>query len=155
MCNCYHEFVEWFCRALSEMFDLARENLQKSAVREKRHYDARVNSKSFEIGNLVWFYWPVKAKKLSSPWVGPFEIVKSLKPAVYEIKSQSSGKLRRTHVDNLRPYVADDVQLPEVSLVDPLVIEPCDDLEPVDEPRTSKRIVKRPAYLEDFVTSLC
>ena len=137
------------------MFDLARGNLEQSAVREKRHYDARVNSKSFEIGNLVWFYWPVKAKKLSSPWVGPFEIVKSLKPAVYEIKCQSSGKLRRTHVDNLRPYVADDVQLPEVSLVDPLVIEPCDDLEPVDEPRTSKRIVKRPAYLEDFVTSLC
>ena len=47
------------------------------------------------------------------------------------------------------------MQLPEVSLVDPLVIEPCDDLEPVDEPRTSKHIVKRPAYLEDFVTSLC
>jgi len=45
----------------SDAYRLAREKLRASAERRKRHYDVKVKSELFGVGDLVYYHYPILA----------------------------------------------------------------------------------------------
>lgn len=70
----------------------ALENIVRQKMVVANHYDQKVNSKQFVIGDLVWkTILPVETKtrgfrKWSPNWEGPFEIMKTFSNNAYLIK---------------------------------------------------------------------
>ena len=95
-------------RTMETAYQLARENMQTSAIRQKEHYDLKVHGDKFAPGQLVWLCNPVvpkgKSKKLLAPWVGPYRVVKCLSDTVYRIQdTRVSRKRQVVHFDRLKP----------------------------------------------------
>lgn len=153
---CYHEFVHWFDRASTDCFAFARENLAKTAIRQKRNFDTGVTPLSFECGDKVWFFYPPKKRKLSPGWIGPFEIELKFSEFLYRIRNIETGKYRVTHVDNLRPFVSENADVSELFDVAPPDVSSDSDSSlaerPVPAPRRTQRQRRPPAYLADFET---
>ena len=118
--KCYQDYVQYFSSAFDLTYELARENLKKASMRQKRYFDAHVQSSHFNDGDLVWYFWPPRVKKLQSGWIGPFQIVSVSSNGVYEIESLESGCTKTINVDNLRPYVMENVEQSHASQVDGL-----------------------------------
>ena len=83
----------------------------------KRDNDPRITSKTYKVGNLVYYYDSTrtvgKSPKLKSDiWKGPFVVVKRFSDILFEIKSHTLGKSRVLHFDRLKPYTSDSV--PEI-----------------------------------------
>ena len=83
----------------------------------KRDNDPRITSKTYKVGDLVYFHDSTrtigKSPKLKSDiWKGPFVVIKKFSDILFEIKSHSLGKSRILHFERLKPYTSDSV--PEV-----------------------------------------
>ena len=65
--KCYTEYVHWFSDASSFAFEVARKNLEKSALRQKRNYDVNVKRLAFNVDDLVWFFILLKPVSLGRP----------------------------------------------------------------------------------------
>ena len=61
--SCPIEYVEWVRQASELAFEFARENLQTSAVRQKRLYDRRSDIRNHQVGDWVWRWYPPHAKQ--------------------------------------------------------------------------------------------
>ena len=95
-------------RTLEQAYKLARKNMGTLAYRQKELYDRKVHGEKFQVGQLVWLCNPViprgGSRKLHSPWVGPYKIVKSLADTVYRIQdTRTSWKRIVIHFDRLKP----------------------------------------------------
>nr|XP_039265576.1 uncharacterized protein LOC120341172 [Styela clava] len=115
---CYTEYVEWFKDVTEESFVCARNHLNQAALRRERNFDVHVQPQKFEEGELVWYYYPLKKKKLSSPWQGPFTVRRCFPNHTYEIQWNPGDKTRVVHVDNLRPFIHEETQEPSAFLDD-------------------------------------
>ena len=158
-----------------KLLNLLREQLGKSAVRQKRNFNATVKPLSFNVGDLVWYFYPPKSRKLSTGWIGPFEVLDCFSHFVYRIKNVNTGNCRIAHVDHLRLYLMEDCDnLPNINadfpdniaisnddvqdVVIPVGVEPEVNLDlPVRDSdhqtvTRSGRTRRRPAYLDDFHT---
>ena len=67
-----------------------------------------VNGEKFSIGQLVWLCNPVipkgNSRKLHSPWVGPYKIIKCISDTVYRIQdTQTPQKRIVVYCDRLKP----------------------------------------------------
>ncbi|CAG2220254.1 unnamed protein product [Mytilus edulis] len=91
---------------LEEIYQLAREHLRSSAVRQKKDYDSRISQNQFCKGSLVYKFNNI-FKKLNERWSGPFVIVDILSPVLYKIKNRY--KSETVHHDKLKKYQSDDV----------------------------------------------
>ncbi|VDI55277.1 Hypothetical predicted protein [Mytilus galloprovincialis] len=91
---------------LEEIYQLAREHLRSSAVRQKKDYDSRISQNQFCKGSLVYKFNNI-FKKLNERWSGPFVIVDVLSPVLYKIKNRY--KSETVHHDKLKKYQSDDV----------------------------------------------
>ena len=84
-----------------------RSQLNKNQVKQSHYYNKTVHEISLEVGLLVWLFTPAWKKelsrKLSSPWSGPYEIVKKLSDITFRIKLVNGGKLSVVRVNRLRP----------------------------------------------------
>jgi hypothetical protein len=93
---------------LVEIHDMARKNLQKAAVYQKRHYDNSSKTKSYRSGQLVWLHDPVRkvgvSTKLVNKWKGPFVITKIVDDLICMVKRTQIGVAKAYHVDRLYPY---------------------------------------------------
>jgi hypothetical protein len=137
--GCSPEYVEWVRRALATAHDFARAHLDKSALRQKRGYDAHAKERQgFTPGEKVRYYYPPvkQGNKFGRPWIGPFTILKKVGDVDYKIQRDSEPqRVIVTHLDNLKPYEGpismdiniqqpdtDDAQLPASSAMttDPL-----------------------------------
>ena len=92
-----------------KVYEIARENLQKSANRQKRDYDTRVHKTTYKEGDLV-LYWDKsrvkgRSKKIEPCiWKGPVIISKKINDVLFHIKMGPSSKPRIMHHDRLKHY---------------------------------------------------
>ena len=89
-------------KRLEDAYDVAREHLQPSAVRQKRYYDVRANEKPYRPGDLVWTMNKAR-KKDKSPeiqmrWLGPLVVLKRLNDVTYQVK-MSEKEVKIMHYD--------------------------------------------------------
>ena len=167
--NCYVEFVQWFDSATAESFEFAREQLGKSAVKQKRNFNASVTPVTFNVGDYVWFYYPPNVRKLSTGWTGPWEVVDRKTDFLYCIRKVGSENTRMSHIDNLHPYLRESEDNSSVRPDSPATLDPLDILQsdnfvmPENESVCESTNVmvesglhpkprKRPTYLDDYVT---
>ncbi|XP_058444796.1 uncharacterized protein LOC131426233 [Malaya genurostris] len=90
---------------------VARINLKLSAESMKVHYDERANPISFNIGQQVWLYNPIrkvgKSPKLQCDWDGPYSVQRKLSDLIYEIR-RDNCRSKVVHLDCLAPYESHD-----------------------------------------------
>ena len=92
---------------LREAHELAREQLKKSHVRQKKQYDRRASRNEWEVGKAVWLLNPTKkvglSPKLMSFWEDePYIIVERISDVVVKIQRNQRSKPRIMHVDRLK-----------------------------------------------------
>ena len=92
---------------LREAHELAREQLKKSHVRQKKQYDRRASRNEWEVGKAVWLFNPTKkvglSPKLMSFWEDePYVIVERISDVVVKIQRNQRSKPRIMHVDRLK-----------------------------------------------------
>ena len=107
------EYVEVLQSKLREAHNIAREHLKRSAEHQKRSYDKQgATSRQFNIGQAVWYYNPVIrkgiCKKLTSPWRGPYVVVKKLNDVTYLIQRTARARPIASHVDKLKEYKGEE-----------------------------------------------
>ena len=76
-----YEFVQHRRRALQRVFELVRANLNKNQNWQDALYSQRVHDALYENG-------------LSSPWCGPYVIIRCLNDVTYQIREISTNKSR-------------------------------------------------------------
>ena len=85
--------------------DLAREHLNKAAIRQKRNYDKWLVGKPYTIGDSVWLHNVRRKKrrngKLGCPWEGPYLVISVLPDVVYCIQKSAKAKPNVIHADRL------------------------------------------------------
>ena len=106
------EGVSNYAQALQEKIKrvhrYARKHLNIKSERQRQKYDQRLNQRTYDRGNAVWFYNPKRKNKISpclqSPWEGPYVVLKRISDVVYSIQKTPQFKPRVIHHDRLRPY---------------------------------------------------
>ncbi|XP_014675182.1 PREDICTED: uncharacterized protein K02A2.6-like [Priapulus caudatus] len=86
------EYVELIRRVMRAAHEHARQQLGKTAERQKRNYDKRVLSATLQPGTWVWRYYTPNAGKLGNPWQGPLLVTKENgdhAPARWKIPDQN------------------------------------------------------------------
>ena len=104
----YGQYTLNLRKTLEQAYKLTRKNMGTSAYRQKELYDRKIHGEKFKVGQLVWLCNPVVprggSRKLHSPWVGPYKIVKCLADTVYRIQdTRTSRKRIVVHFDRLKP----------------------------------------------------
>ena len=106
--RCAPEYVEWIRRAMASAYNFARAHLDKSAIRQKRGYDAHAKERpAFNEGDKVRYYYPPlkQGNKFARPWIGPFTVQKKVTDVDYRIRRDDHpDRILVTHIDNLKPY---------------------------------------------------
>ncbi len=89
---------------LQQSTALARENLVRSQVQQKKHwYDKTARSQSFEPGEEVLLLLPTSENKLLAKWQGPYQIKSKVGPVTYQIEIPSRNlPLQTFHVNMLK-----------------------------------------------------
>ena len=105
-----HQF-SWDLREhISEIHQLARNQLKLAENAQKSQYDQRVHVNKYEPGDKVWLHQTRRFKglspKLQSRWVGPYKVVQRISDIVYKIKK--TGKSIIVHHNRLKPYIHRD-----------------------------------------------
>jgi hypothetical protein len=89
-------YIENITERMISDFELARENLGKMAQLRKTRYDTKVNAKSFEVGQRVWYWNPRRFPKRSPKWerrfTGPFTVVRIIDSHVVVIQKSRKSK---------------------------------------------------------------
>ena len=108
---CPIQYIEWVKDALQKAYEFAHENIQSSFQIHKYYYDVKLKTRTFDINQLVWYWYPPVAKqKLSLGWTGPFKIAKKFSDITYQIVSCKSDQSKIVHVNHLKPVEGDVLQ---------------------------------------------
>jgi hypothetical protein len=103
--QCPVEYVEWVRRTLANTFQFAQGQSGKSAVRQKRNYDAHVRPRGYVPGQFVWRWYPPSAKgKLGKGWIGPYKVVTCPNEWHCMVQRSPTDPEVRVHVDLLQPH---------------------------------------------------
>ena len=103
--SCPTEYVEWLRGTLEKVHQFADSHLEKSAKRQKHHYDLRSKPANYQVGDLVWRWYPPAARgKLSRGWVGPYKVVGMNNTVNVDIYDPQKQSVQRVHVNSLKPY---------------------------------------------------
>ena len=103
--------------AIRKTFELVRRNTSAQQLRRSALYNPKVNGPVYKGGDCVLLHYPVTPPgcsfKLSSPWCGPYRIIKCLNDVNCKIQEISYGKQRVLHYDRLKGYhgVVDPISL--------------------------------------------
>ena len=101
-----HEYLKKLQNDASDAYRLAREKLRASAERRKRHYDVKVKTEQFGIGDWVYYHYPRKFQSKSAKWqrsyTWPYLIVKMIEPVNCVLQRTAKAKPFVVHVDKLK-----------------------------------------------------
>ena len=111
----------------------------------KDQYDRRANQTSFNVGERVWVFMPLKHKGLSKKpahnYHGPYRIVEKPSPVHYKIKAHENQRVSvYVHVNRLKPYHDPDDRPIGIAKDDP------------DEPYLSERDLPDDSFSSDPAT---
>ena len=102
----YEEFVYQKQQQMRDCYQIAREHLKAAARRRKDDYDASVKSKTFEVGQWVYYFYPRRFSRRTPKWcktyTGPFLVVRVLPPNDYVIQKSSKATPFVVHSDKLK-----------------------------------------------------
>jgi hypothetical protein len=102
----YDQYLRELCDKVESSYESARKHLQVAAQMRKRNYDVKVRTKSFEVGQWVWYYYPRRFQRKSPKWqkmyTGPYLIVKAIAPVNFAIQKSSHSKVIVVHADKLK-----------------------------------------------------
>ena len=114
-----HDWVSQKEEAFRQAYELVRRNATVQQRRRNNLYNKRVHGPKYKEGEHILLHYPVvqpgKSPKLSSPWRGPYEILKCSNDVNYRIKEITTGKVQVVHYDRMKRYhgpipVASNVQ---------------------------------------------
>jgi len=99
-------FVSNLRDTLCDAHHRVRNATKSSARSQKSYYDERAHVKSFDVGQLVWLYWPrppirQRFRKLQRLWTGPWRIEAFKSPLVVVIKHTAKRTRQTVQVDCL------------------------------------------------------
>ena len=101
-------YVDTLQQKLEEVHKLARKQLNKSSYHQKRNYDLRARKRPIPIGQPVWVHQPTRkvgiCPMMTSPWKGPYLVIKRLDDVTYKIKKSKTSPGLVTHIDRLATY---------------------------------------------------
>ncbi len=100
--QCTTAYAQWLLDVMAEAHGYARENLERAAEHQKRHYDVKIKSRQFKRGDWVLYYYPPYHTKLGKPYAGPFLVARRVSEVHYMIQREEGGRLKRVHVDSLK-----------------------------------------------------
>ena len=105
-----NEYTHELTTRMSNIHEFARNRLDISTKAMTREYSRKVTVNLYTANDEVWLYNNARTgpgKKLDSPWIGPFTIVKRINDVVYKIekKNNSGKKFKIVHFNLLKPYV--------------------------------------------------
>ncbi|GBM30716.1 Transposon Ty3-I Gag-Pol polyprotein [Araneus ventricosus] len=115
-------YVQQLITRFEEARQLAKIHIKDAQASDKRRYYARHRSVSYEIGDLVWVYTPIRkvglSEKLLRRYFGPYRITCQMSEVTYEVESMETYKKRRklknvVHVLRIKPYYEPKKQLGE------------------------------------------
>ena len=102
------DYVEDLQTKMLRCHEFARSHLRKSAERQKRNYDVKVNGSVFKTGEYVWLFTPKRqigrTPKLQRYWDGPYRIIEKISDALYKIQKSARTKEKVIHFNRLKPY---------------------------------------------------
>ena len=127
---CPHQYVEWLRKTLQFAHSLARKTLAGAARTQKSVYDKRSRERHFEVGQIVLYWYPPRArKKLSYGWCGPYVILKKLGVVTYAVHHLETNDERVVHVDYLKHClfkIGEEARTVYLGYLDTLGLKPCD-----------------------------
>ena len=107
------EYVVKLKTILKQVHTLARDTLESSQMRQKRDYDLKLKTQSYEAGDLVYKLDSAKkvgqSPKLQKVWKGPYLVVEVVSPVLFRIADRK--KTYVLHHDRLKPCLDRDVPL--------------------------------------------
>jgi hypothetical protein len=66
------QYVEWVKQTIKLTYEFVNQNLQRTAMRQKKNHDRGVKPRTFEACAFVWRWYPSRAGlKLGLWWTGP------------------------------------------------------------------------------------
>ena len=102
---CPHHYAIDLEEKFQKAYQYARIHLGQSAERQKKQYDITAKPFPWKENMWVWYgYYPLQTKKLRSPWLGPFKIIKIKDSVNVEIKKYKNSASHFVHVNKLKPY---------------------------------------------------
>ncbi|GBO31512.1 Transposon Ty3-I Gag-Pol polyprotein [Araneus ventricosus] len=113
-------YVQQLITRAEEARQLAKLHILDAQVVDKRRYDERHRPVSYNVGDLVWVFTPVRkvglSEKLLRRYFGPYRITRRLSDVTYEVQSieVTSRRQRKkdiVHVLRLKPYCDPQRQL--------------------------------------------
>jgi hypothetical protein len=90
------QYVEWVKQTIKLTYEFVNQNLQRTAMRQKKNHDQGVKPRTFEACAFVWrWYPPISGLKLGLGWTGPF-LVKTYRCTVSNSEKPKSKNLCST-----------------------------------------------------------
>ncbi|MEW8547865.1 MAG: hypothetical protein AB2693_30530, partial [Candidatus Thiodiazotropha sp.] len=160
---------------------LVRKYTQQAMHRQKRFRDLRTSYETFNKGDQVFVYFPVKkvgtSAKLTPFWRGPFQITEKLSDILYKVNCGYNRTEQVIHCDRIRlcrqqilrgeiDQADDNVQSKEPEINDEVIKSTNDDTDEIEEvieqseihtdsevDLDGKRVRKRPFWAKDYVFS--
>lgn len=101
---------------IEETCKIARQSLEKEAVRQKKHFDRKARVRVFSEGQRVLLLLPCKHNKLEMAWRGPYVIEERVGECDYRVKIKGKSKL--LHANLLKLYLEPSAILATVAVID-------------------------------------
>lgn len=104
------ENVQQFVSRLSNIREIVKRRLLAVQNRQKHRYDKRRQSKTYQVGDQVLVFRPIRKKgrseKLLHRYYGPYRIIKRINDVNYQVELLFGRNKRRdcVHIDALKPF---------------------------------------------------
>ena len=101
----YDDYVAELKSRLQTAHQVAKENLLSSKTRSKEQYDKKTESMKLRVGDNVLLYDETvrrgRSRKLSSQWIGPYEVVAIDR---VNVTIKKGKKVQKVHVNRVKPF---------------------------------------------------
>ncbi|KYO27808.1 hypothetical protein Y1Q_0013007 [Alligator mississippiensis] len=97
------EYVLNFRQKLTDLMKMARDSLGQAQEKQRSWYDEKAHLRTFEQGDNVMVFLPLKTDKLQVAWEGPRAILDRLDEVTYVVAIRDR-KPKTVHVNMLKPY---------------------------------------------------
>ena len=95
---------------IQETCELAKQELTKSQIKSKVHFDKKTKHRTFTVGSLVLLMRPSVSSAMEYLWTGPFVVTKVIGIYHYEIKLKET-KRKVYHINMLKQYNVREAEL--------------------------------------------
>ena len=136
-----------------------RQNISDNMIRQKRYHDENLSFETFEAGDKVYVYFPVKKvgcfSKLTSYWRGPYQVFDKLSDSLYKINCGKKGQFQVTHCDRLSK-----AKQQVLAREDNVVVEDIEISEPLPSMHDSgyevdyseeRRVRRKPEWMKNYI----